>query len=116
MTDQAPGNDAFIALIGMAIAITAAYACGRLQQWYRQTTDREDAFRHGYNLAAQSLFTMAARSVNATKATSRGHVAGAARVVPITAAHTATVPLTAAVEGPSDGRHARTADLSGHMA
>lgn len=116
VTDQAPGNDVLIALLGMAVALSAAYACGRLQQWYRQTTDREDAFRDGYNTAARSLFTMAARTVTATKATARGQVAGRATIVAITSASATVAPFTTVAGESPDTRHYRTDDLSRHVA
>jgi hypothetical protein len=45
------------------LAVCTGYAVGRLHQWYRMDADREEAYREGYDDAARSTFTMAARMV-----------------------------------------------------
>ncbi len=46
----------------LAVFIAAAgYAVGRLHQWYRTGLERDDAYREGYDTAARSTFSMAAR-------------------------------------------------------
>jgi hypothetical protein len=57
----APGSDAVLLLFFLALMIAGSYAMGRLHQWYRQTTERDDAFREGYDRASYSLFALVTR-------------------------------------------------------
>lgn len=57
-----PENSIAVGLCGVLTVLAVAYACGRLQQWYRQGAEREDAFKRGYDLASQSLFHIATRA------------------------------------------------------
>ena len=56
--------------LAVAMVIFTAYATGRVHQWARQSLERDEAFREGYNLASHALFHLAARS--APTAVSRG--------------------------------------------
>jgi hypothetical protein len=52
-------------------AACAGYAAGRLHQWYRMDADREEAYQAGYDAAARSTFTMAARMAGRDKSAVR---------------------------------------------
>lgn len=56
-----PGNEYALTLFFLTVTVSASYALGRLHQWYRQTTERDDAFRQGYDRASHSLFSLVAR-------------------------------------------------------
>lgn len=45
----------------MMLLVILCYITGRAHQYFRQTTEREDAFRDGYNIATKSLFAIATR-------------------------------------------------------
>jgi hypothetical protein len=44
----------------MLVGLT--YAAGRVHQFFKQTNEREQAFRDGYNTATRSLFALATRT------------------------------------------------------
>ena len=44
----------FTIMMCILIAVTASYAMGRLQQWMRQTDERDRAYREGYNVGYDS--------------------------------------------------------------
>jgi hypothetical protein len=44
--------------------IFCAYTGGRVHQWYRQSLERDTAFREGYDQASRALFPLASRSVH----------------------------------------------------
>lgn len=44
------------------LAIFGAYVGGRVHQWYRQSNERDSAFRDGYNQASHALFPLATRT------------------------------------------------------
>jgi hypothetical protein len=56
-----PENDVLQAVAIVLFAICLAYAAGRMHQWYLQAMERDQAWRHGYDLAARSLFHLATR-------------------------------------------------------
>lgn len=63
-----PGNPWFLFLFTIVLLIAACYAAGRLHQFYRQNTDRDHAFRNGYDTATKSLFSLATRTHKALAA------------------------------------------------
>ncbi len=56
-----PGNDVVLTGLTTAFLISCSYAAGRVHQFFKQATDRDNAFRDGYDTAAHSLFSMATR-------------------------------------------------------
>lgn len=100
MTNSAPGNVYLQTLFLIAFIMTTAYACGRLHQWYRQGTDRDTAFREGYDRATHSLFRLATGAAR-TRPTERATRASTAV--------RATATVTAITDAPSAGRHAAPA-------
>jgi hypothetical protein len=44
--------------------IFCAYTGGRVHQWYRQSLERDTAFREGYDQASRALFPLASRSLH----------------------------------------------------
>jgi hypothetical protein len=56
-----PENDVLQAVAIVLFAICLAYAAGRMHQWYLHALERDQAWRHGYDLAARSLFHLATR-------------------------------------------------------
>lgn len=84
----APGNaTVLIVLLAVLVACTG-YAAGRLHQWHRSGLDRDEAYRDGYDTAARSTFSLAARIVGLRR--DRGRVRA-----------TAPVPARCAPEGPA---------------
>jgi hypothetical protein len=67
--------------LGLFLIIVLCYTAGRMHQWYRTSTDRESAFREGYDTATKSLFSLATRTM---KAMARQPARGAAPVSPAT--------------------------------
>jgi hypothetical protein len=47
--------------LAVALVIFAAYATGRVHQWYRRGFERDVAYREGYNQASRTLFHLAIR-------------------------------------------------------
>ncbi len=45
----------------MLIVILLCYTGGRLHQWARQSMDRDEAYREGYDSATKSMFFLATR-------------------------------------------------------
>jgi hypothetical protein len=56
-----PENDVLQAVAIVLFAICLSYAAGRMHQWYLHALERDQAWRHGYDLAARSLFHLATR-------------------------------------------------------
>lgn len=56
------GSPFLTAGVGLFFAIAFSYAAGRVHQWTRQTMEREDAFRDGYNTATRALFSLATKT------------------------------------------------------
>lgn len=48
------------AAVAMLVGLT--YVAGRVHQFFKQTNEREQAFRDGYNTATRSLFALATRT------------------------------------------------------
>lgn len=71
----APGNDILVGTFALMFALTAAYACGRLHAWYRQTNEREEAFQRGYDKATHSMYRL---NMSKPAATVRGSISVAA--------------------------------------
>lgn len=44
------------------LLVLMCYLAGRVHQFYKQTDEREQAFRDGYNQATRSLFSLATRA------------------------------------------------------
>jgi hypothetical protein len=59
----APGNSAVLFVLLAAFLTCTGYAAGRLHQWYRTGQERDEAYRDGYDTAARSTFSMAARII-----------------------------------------------------
>jgi hypothetical protein len=51
----------FAPTIAVFMLMAASYVAGRVHQFFKQTVDREQAFRDGYNQATKSLFALATR-------------------------------------------------------
>lgn len=64
----APGNELIVYLFACAFLVATFYAAGRIHQFYRQSIDRDHAFRDGYNMATRSLFALATRTHKAVAA------------------------------------------------
>lgn len=47
--------------LAVLILIMFCYAAGRLHQWVRQSLDRDQAYREGYDTATKSMFFLATR-------------------------------------------------------
>lgn len=94
----APGNDIIESLLGVLIVASCCYAAGRLHQWLRQGTERDDAFRQGYDSATRSLWSLTMRTLRrpapatpepnrvATPGENRRRITATATVVPINTA------------------------------
>jgi hypothetical protein len=48
--------------MAMFLLVLMTYLAGRVHQFFRQTVEREVAFRDGYNQATKSLFALATRT------------------------------------------------------
>lgn len=48
--------------IAIFMLVTMTYLAGRVHQFFKQTVDREAAYRDGYNTATRSLFALATRT------------------------------------------------------
>jgi hypothetical protein len=59
----APGNSALVIGLMAAFVACAAYAIGRLHQRRQMDSDREDAYREGYDNASRRTFSLAAHLV-----------------------------------------------------
>jgi hypothetical protein len=51
----AAGNSGIIITLSLIVAISSAYAIGRIHQWNKDGLEREDAYRNGYDKASSSL-------------------------------------------------------------
>lgn len=51
----------FAPTIAVFMLMAASYVAGRVHQFFKQTNERERAFRDGYNTATRSLFALATR-------------------------------------------------------
>lgn len=51
----------FAPAAAILMLLLASYVAGRVHQFFKQTVDREQAFRDGYNTATKSLFSLATR-------------------------------------------------------
>lgn len=60
-----PDNAIINFVLCLLFVMTLMYAVGRLHQWFRQGTERDDAYRDGYDTATTSLFTVATRAAKA---------------------------------------------------
>src|SRR5690242_9094734 len=75
---SAPGNSALIVVLLAVFVACCAYAAGRLHQRFQMKTDREEAYRDGYDTATRSVFSLAARIIAPRRA-----VRGSAAVRPV---------------------------------
>ncbi|GAA3343253.1 hypothetical protein GCM10020358_81280 [Amorphoplanes nipponensis] len=57
----APGNALIQVVFAIAFIVASGYALGRIHQWYRDGTERDEAYRSGYDRASDSMFGMALR-------------------------------------------------------
>lgn len=57
----APADATVLFVLVSVFAAATGYAAGRLHQWYRMDSDRDEAYRAGYDTATRSTFSMAAR-------------------------------------------------------
>jgi hypothetical protein len=55
-------NNVIIAILALGFVIACGYALGRVHQGKRFDSDRDDAFRHGYNQATRALLDVARRA------------------------------------------------------
>jgi hypothetical protein len=53
--------------VAMFLLVLMTYIAGRIHQFFKQTTEREQAFREGYNSATRSLFSLATQTARAVK-------------------------------------------------
>jgi len=74
---SAPGNSALIVVMLAVFVACCAYAAGRLHQRFQMKTDREEAYRDGYDTATRSVFSLAARIIAPRRA-----IRGSAAVKP----------------------------------
>lgn len=56
------GQDFAASLAAIVLVAIMCYIGGRVHQYYKQGTERESAFRDGYNQATRSLFSLATRA------------------------------------------------------
>jgi hypothetical protein len=47
--------------LSVVMLVTASYVTGRVHQFFKQTDEREQAYRDGYNTATKTLFALATR-------------------------------------------------------
>lgn len=47
--------------LATVLLVLLCYIAGRVHQFFKQTQEREDAYRDGYNTATKSLFSLATR-------------------------------------------------------
>jgi hypothetical protein len=59
----ASGHSAVLFILLAAFLAATGYAAGRLHQWYQTGPERDEAYRDGYDTAARSTFSMAARII-----------------------------------------------------
>lgn len=64
-------SSTFTVYFGLLLLVSLCYAAGRLHQWYLTTSDREMAFRDGYDTATKSLFSLATRTARLSFARAR---------------------------------------------
>jgi hypothetical protein len=57
-------SDVLQIALAVLLLIFCAYAGGRVHQWYRQSFERDLAFREGYQQASHTLFPLASRSMH----------------------------------------------------
>jgi hypothetical protein len=63
----APGNNMLELVLALAFIVASGYASGRLHQWYRHGSQRDNAYRDGYDEASRSMFDLAVRSRTADR-------------------------------------------------
>jgi len=56
---DAPGNGLLQLIFAAAFVIASGYAFGRIHQWYRGGTERDAAYRRGYDRASDHMFDLA---------------------------------------------------------
>jgi hypothetical protein len=54
-------------LLATLLLVVMCYIAGRVHQFFRQTTEREQAFRDGYNTATRALFSLATQTARVVK-------------------------------------------------
>jgi hypothetical protein len=91
-----------LVLAALFLACTG-YAAGRLHQWHRRRSDRDAAYREGYEIATRKTFSLAARIIGPRR--DRSAVRGAASVpppppFPSTPSPSTPSPSTTAAPGP----------------
>lgn len=55
-------QDFFAPGLAMFLLVLMCYIAGRVHQFFKQTTEREQAYRDGYNHATRALFALATRT------------------------------------------------------
>lgn len=84
---EVPGQSAFGTVFGLVLLASSSYAAGRIHQWYRHALERDQAYREGYNSAAQGLFRFAVELRTAVRRKDSGPAKGTAAVVPLPVQH-----------------------------
>jgi hypothetical protein len=56
----APGNNLLFLVLVLSVLLSSAYAVGRIHQWHKYSLERDDAYRHGYDKASQSIIKLMA--------------------------------------------------------
>jgi len=75
-----PRNVAVVLVLVALFLACTGYAAGRLHQWHRRRSDRDAAYREGYEIATRKTFSLAARIIGPRR--DRSAVRGAAAVPP----------------------------------
>ena len=76
-------SDVLQIALAVLLLIFCSYAGGRVHQWYRQSFERDLAFREGYQQASHTLFPLASRSLHGRAHTAEARVPDqASRLMP----------------------------------
>src|SRR4051812_8956335 len=70
----APGDSVLLLILLAIFLACCGYAAGRLHQRYQTWSDREEAYRDGYDMATRSVFSLAARVVGPRRSSTRAVV------------------------------------------
>jgi hypothetical protein len=84
-------NDVLLTCLPAAFTACVGYAAGRLHQWYRTVLERDEAYRHGYDTATRSVFSLAARLIGPKRAV-RGTAAVTSPPGPLPAGSSSVAP------------------------
>lgn len=62
------GRDLLAPGLATFLLVCMCYLAGRVHQFFKQTEEREQAYREGYNQATRSLFSLATRTTRVASA------------------------------------------------